>query len=151
MTKPQDKACAESADDVGAKDVAKTAAKVAASAALATSLVGALSEPPDTNLIKLPEPVPIVQQYYTVDDDDDVDDERKKDTKTDRWRRILQLIRYLLIALLFVGTLLFGVLKGCAGIVAAPLLAQDDQQEQQQEQEQEDQPAQAPAAAPAAA
>lgn len=149
MTAPHDEARIEGADAPEAKDAAKTAAKVVASAALATSLVGALSEPPDTTLMQLPEPVPIVQQYYIADDDDDVDDERKKDTKTDRWRRILQLIRYLLIALLFVGTLLFGVLKGCAGIVAAPFLAQDDQQQEQQQQEEGEQ-AELPAVAAAA-
>ena len=116
-------------DDIGRKTV-----KVAASAVLATTLVGALSEPPDTNLIKLPEPVPIVQQYQAVDEDDDVDDDRKKDTRTDRLRRLLKLLKYLIIALLFVGTLLFGVLKGCAGVVGATLLPGDDEQQEQKQE-----------------
>ena len=120
-------------DDIGRKTV-----KVAASAVLATSLVGALSEPPDVDLIKLPEPVPIVQQYNAVDDDDDVDDDKKKDTHTSRWRRLLQLLKYLIIALIFVGTLLLGVLKGCAAVLSAPLLPGEDEQQEQQEQGQQE-------------
>ena len=129
------------------EDIGRKTAKVAASAVLATTLVGALSEPPDTNLIKLPEPVPIVQQYNVVDDDDDVDDDKKKDTHTSRWRRLLQLLKYLIIALIFVGTLLLGVLKGCAAVLSAPLLPGEDERQEQQDQGQQEQ---APAGASAA-
>lgn len=116
-------------DDIGRKTV-----KVAASAVLATTLVGALSEPPDTNLIKLPEPVPIVQQYQAIEEDDDVDDEQKKDTRADRLHRLLRLLKYLIIALLFVGILLFGVLKGCAGVIGLTLLPGEDERQEQEQQ-----------------
>ena len=121
------------------EDIGRKTAKVAASAVLASTLVGALSEPPDTNLIKLPEPVPIVQQYNVVDDDDDVDDDKKKDTRTSRWSRLLQLLKYLIIALIFVATLLLGVLKGCAAVLSAPLLPGEDEQQGQQDQSEREQ------------
>ena len=117
--------------DRSASETAKTAAKVAASAVLATSLVGALSEPPDVELITLPEPVPIVQQYQAIDDDDYDDDERREDVKQSRWRRILRALKYLLVALALLASLLLGILKGCAGVSAGLLLPGDEEQQEQ--------------------
>ena len=112
------------------EDIGRTTVKAAASAVLATTLVGALSEPPHTEMMSLPEPTPIVQMYQAADDvvpdeDDDTDDENK------RWRRLLRALRYLLVVLALVGTVALGVLKGCAGIAGATLLPADDEREEQ--------------------
>ena len=108
---------------------AKKVAAVAASAALAASLVGALSEPPNTDLITLPEPVPIVRQYQAVDDDAD-DEDRRIEEQPSRWRRLLKILKYLLVVLALLGALILGVLKGCAGTAGFLLPAEDERQEQ---------------------
>lgn len=116
------------------EEIGKTTVKVAASAVVATSLVGALSEPPNTDLMSLPEPTPIVQVYQAFDDDP-VTDEDEDDESQSRWRRILKALRYLLIALALVGSILLGVLKGCAGLLAAPLLPHEEEKQEQTTQQ----------------
>lgn len=103
--------------------------KATVSAVLATSLAGALSAPPRADLITLPEPTPIVQEYR-VEEELPPHEEQQDDARTIRWRRMLQILKRLLVVLMLVATLLFGVLKGCAGLAMAPLLPQEDQQEQ---------------------
>ena len=104
-------------------------AVAAVSAVLATSLVGALNEPPNTDLITLPEPVPIVRQYQAIDDDAD-DEDRRTEEQPSRWRRILKMLKYLIVALALLAALVFGVLKGCAGTAGLLLPGEDEQQEQ---------------------
>ena len=50
------------------EDIGRKTVKVAASTVLATTLVGALSEPPNTDLMSLPEPTPIVYTISMVGD-----------------------------------------------------------------------------------
>lgn len=122
----------------GGAHVADVAGRVALSAVLATSLATALSEPPNTDLMALPEPTPIVQVYDPYVDDglplEDEDDEGEES----RWKRLLKILRYLAVALLIGGAVAFGALKGCAGCTATALLPDDPPQEEQaQESEQE--------------
>ena len=109
----------------------RTTVKVAASAVLATTLVGALSEPPHAEMMSLPEPTPIVQVYQAVDDDplDDEDDEQDETQR--RWRRLLKMLKYLLAALALAGTIALGMLKGCAGIAGSLVFPKDDEQQEQ--------------------
>ena len=116
-------------DDIGRKTV-----KVAASAVLATTLVGALSEPPNTDLMSLPEPTPIVQMYQAVDDDPIPDEDDDEDEKAKRWARILKILKMLFVVLALAGTIAFGALKGCAGIVGTLALPDGDERQEQQEQ-----------------
>ena len=113
-------------EEIGTKTV-----KVAASAVVATTLVGALAEPPNTDLMSLPEPTPIVQMYQAIDDDPLPDEDDERDESQSRWKRILKALRYLLVALALVAGILFGALKGCAGLLAAPLLPHDEEQQEQ--------------------
>lgn len=113
-------------EEIGTKTV-----KVAASAVVATTLVGALAEPPNTDLMSLPEPTPIVQMYQAIDDDPLPDEDDEQDESQSRWKRILKALRYLLVALALVAGILFGALKGCAGLLAAPLLLHDEEQQEQ--------------------
>ncbi|MBP3894525.1 MAG: hypothetical protein J6D34_10870 [Atopobiaceae bacterium] len=108
----------------------ETAVKVAASAVLATTLVGALNEPPRTDLMTLPEPVPIIQVYEPVEDDGIADEDDQDDASKERWRRILRLLKYFLVALALVASILFGALSGCAGAVAGTLFPSNDHQQQ---------------------
>ena len=103
------------------------AAAALASGVVAASLVGALSEPPRADLITLPEPTPIVQTYQVEEDAVPAED-KLDDVRTERWRRILRALRYLLLALALVATVLFGVLRGCAGAVGGVLPSDEDQQ-----------------------
>ena len=114
-------------DDIGRKVV-----KVAASAAVATTLVGALSEPPHTEMMTLPEPTPIVQMYQALDDDPIPDEDDETDEHESRLRRILRLLKYLMVALALVGSIALGVLKGCAGIAGGLLLPPGDEERQEQ-------------------
>jgi len=118
------------------KHFANTAGQVAASAVLATSLVAVLSEPPRPELVSLPEPVPIVQMYSPYVDEVEPAETDDDDDTSNRWRRILKLLKYLAIALLLAGALLFGALKGCTACSAGLLLPPADEQEEEQEQNQ---------------
>ena len=113
------------------EEIGKKTVKVAASAVVATTLVGALAEPPNTDLMSLPEPTPIVQMYQAIDDDPLPDEDDERDESQSRWKRILKALRYLLVALALVAGILFGALKGCAGLLAAPLLPHDEEQQEQ--------------------
>ena len=115
------------------EEMGRTTIKVAATAVIASSLVGALSEPPRADLMSLPEPTPLVQVYQELDDDplDDEDDEQ--DETESRWRRVLRMLKYLLVAAALIGSIAFGVLKGCARIAGGLLLPPTDE-EQEQEQ-----------------
>ena len=110
----------------------QTTVKLAASAVVASSLVSALAEPPHAELITLPEPTPIVRVYQDYDDDVIPDEDDETDESTSRWRRLLKALKYLLIALALVGSILLGALKGCAGISTGLLLPHDDEQQQEQ-------------------
>lgn len=113
------------------EEIGKTTVKVAASTVVATTLVGALAEPPNTDLMTLPEPTPIVQMYQAIDDDPLPDEDDEVDESKSRWRRVLKALKYLLVALALVAGILFGVLKGCAGLLAAPLVPHDEEQQEQ--------------------
>ena len=133
-----------------AEHAAKAAGKVAAAAVLATSLTAVLSEPPRTELITLPEPTPIVQIYNPYVDDVEPEETEEDDAESNRWRRILKLLRMLAVALLIAASLAFGLLKGCASCSAGFLLPPDDppQEEQADEQARSSEPdAELPAAA----
>lgn len=114
------------------EDMGRVAVKVAASTVVATSLASALAEPPHAEAMTLPEPVPIVRQYQAFDDDLIPDEEDEQDEGTSRWRRALKMLKYLLVALATAAAVVFGALKGCAGIAGGVLAppSDDDQQEQ---------------------
>ncbi len=109
----------------------KTVVKVAASTVVATTLASTLAQPPRAELITLPEPTPIVQMYQAFDEDPDQDEDDEQDESVSRWRRLLRALKYLLVALALVASVLFGVLKGCAGIAGGLLLPHDDEQQEQ--------------------
>ena len=111
----------------------KTAVKVAASTVVATTLVSALAEPPHAEMMSLPEPTPIVQIYQAVDDEPVPDEDDETEDKTSRWRRLLRVLKLLLVALTLVGAVVFGVLKGCAGIVGVTLLPSSDERQEQEQ------------------
>lgn len=111
--------------------IGRATVKVATSAVLATTLASALSEPPHAEMMTLPEPVPIVQMYQATDDDPLVDEDDDQEKQASRWRRLLKALKYLLVALLFVGSLALGILKGCAGVVGTLLLPDDDEHQEQ--------------------
>lgn len=111
--------------------IGRATVKVATSAVLATTLASALAEPPHAEMITLPEPVPIVQMYQDPEEDPLVDEDDEQDKRVSRWRRLLKVLKYLLVALMFVGTLALGILKGCAGVVGTMLLPDDDEQQEQ--------------------
>lgn len=110
----------------------RTAIKVAASAVVATSLASALAEPPHIELMSLPAPTPIVRVYEPYDDDLVPDEDEQDDESSSRWRRLLKLLKYLVVALALAASITLGMLKGCAGIAGGLLLppAEEEQQEQ---------------------
>ncbi len=115
------------------EEVGRTVVKVAASTVVASSLAGALAEPPHVEMMKLPEPVPIVQMYQAYDDEALADEDDETDESESRLKRIMRMLRYLLVALALVGAILFGLLKGCAGIAAIPLVPAGEEREEQAE------------------
>ena len=112
-------------------EVGRKAVKVAASTVIATTLVGALAEPPHAEMMTLPEPTPIVQVYQAYDDDVTPDDDETEDEQKSRWKTILRMLRYLLIAAALIAGIVLGTLKGCAGIAGGLLLPPEDEQEEQ--------------------
>ena len=67
----------------------KTAATAAMSTLLAVSLAGALSEPPNTDQMILPEPTPIVRIYQEDEPEEPVPEpEEEVDERAERWRRL---------------------------------------------------------------
>ena len=132
MTEDLDR-CEERSDSSDAVELAKTAGKAAAAAVIATSLVGALSEPPRADLMSLPDPTPIVQQYV-VEEDVIPDEDHEDDTRETFLQRLLRLLKYLLVALALLATIALGVLKGCAGVAGSALLPPADEEQEQQDQ-----------------
>lgn len=117
------------------KGVGKAAATAAMSTLLAASLVGALSEPPNTDQMILPEPTPIVLVLQDEEPEEPVPEpDTDADEQNARWKRLLKLLRWLLIAALLVAMLVFGALKGCASCSAGLLLPEGDEQQQEQVQ-----------------
>lgn len=101
--------------------------KAAGAATVAVALATTLTTVPiDEDMVKLPEPTPIVQVYTppmpdqppAVPDDDDAD-------KASLKQKILKMLKYALIALAVIGSCLFGALQGgctaCSGMLGAPL------------------------------
>lgn len=106
--------------------------KVASTAALAAVLATTLATSPvhiDHSAL-VPEPVPIVK-VINLDPPDEPpahDDEQQKAKKID-WLKIL---KFLLVALLLVASLVFGAVKGCAGCAGSlvlPPVADDSSQD----------------------
>lgn len=112
------------------EEIGRTTVKVAASTVVATTLVGALSEPPHADMITLPEPVPIIQLYQIEDDVVPDEDEETTDQES-RLKRLLRMLRYLAISLALAAAIIFGALKGCAGIAGGLLLPPNDEQQEQ--------------------
>lgn len=114
-------------------DFGEKVGRVAMSAVLATSLTAALSTPPNTDLCTLPEPTPIVQQYDPPVEEEALPAEDERVTFEESfWRKLLRVLKYLLVALLVVGSIALGVVKGCtrcAGPLATPV--EDSQQDDQ--------------------
>ncbi len=100
----------------GVKGVASAAGKTAVAAALVGAVTtGAAAVVPDES--HLPTPVPIVQ---VIDQDADAADtvvDDQEDKKDAAWKRILQVLKYALLALFFAAMFVFGVLQGCASCV----------------------------------
>ena len=114
-------------DDVGRKVI-----KVAASTVLASTLASALAEPPHVEMMSLSDPAPIVRVYQAIDHAPLVDeDEDEQDDETSRWRRLLKALKYLMVALALLASIALGLLKGCAGLIAAPLLPHEDERQEQ--------------------
>ena len=121
----------EAIEAVDLGSVGRTAEKVALAAVVATSLSAALSEPPRADLMTLPEPTPIVR---LVDPELEASldaQEDQVDESASRRKRLLRLLRMLAVAVLLAASVLFGALKGCAGLLAAPLLPHDEEQQEQ--------------------
>ena len=114
-------------------DAARKAGHAAMSVVLATSLASALSTPPNTDLVTLPEPTPIVQQYEPpVEEEVLPEEDEEAPSKEPFWKKLLRVLKYLLIAVLIVGTIVLGAVKGCTsctGSLVAPTeeSQQDDQ------------------------
>ena len=116
--------------DVDLAKVGKVAEGVVVSAVLATSLASALSEPPRSDLMSLPDPTPIVRTLESFEDeeppvpDDDDDDEASR-----RRERLLRLLRLLALAIFLALSLAFGALKGCASCAATFVAPVPEEQE----------------------
>ena len=131
-----------------AKELGKTAGKVALSAALATTLSAALAEPPNTDLMSLPEATPIVLVLEEEAEPEPPHEEAEADEDDLRRQRFRKMLKYLIIGLFLLTALLFGALKGCSACTATALLPHDDPEQEQQAEEQQDDAGTASAAAP---
>ena len=131
-----------------AKELGKTAGKVALSAALATTLSAALAEPPNTDLMSLPEATPIVLVLEEEAEPEPPHEEAEADEDDLRRQRFRKMLKYLIIGLFLLAALLFGALKGCSACTATALLPHDNPEQEQQAEEQQDDAGTASAAAP---
>ena len=131
-----------------AKELGKTAGKVALSAALATTLSAALAEPPNTDLMSLPDATPIVLVLEEEAEPEPPHEEAEVDEDDLRRQRFRKMLKYLIIGLFLLAALLFGALKGCSACTATALLPHDDPEQEQQAEEQQDDAGTASAAAP---
>ena len=109
------------------------AGKVAVAMALASTLAGATIT---ADQVHLPAPVPIVQTIDLgagsggVDAPDTVADEQKS-AQSSIWEKIVNILKYALIVLLFVAAVFLGVTKGCSACVgpaAVPPAGNDQSQ-----------------------
>ncbi|MBQ9069498.1 MAG: hypothetical protein IJ131_10685 [Eggerthellaceae bacterium] len=105
-----------------ARDAAEVVGKTAVAAALAGAVAaGAAAVTPDQ--IHLNDPAPIVQMVdQGVDQVDTTVDDQTAEKKS-AWKRLLQILKYALLALVAVAAIVFGVLQAaasCAGPLAAP-------------------------------
>ena len=116
-----------------AKELGKTAGKVALSAALATTLSAALAEPPNTDLMSLPEATPIVLVLEEEAEPEPPHEEAEVDEDDLRRQRFRKMLKYLIIGLFLLAALLFGALKGCSACTATALLPHDDPEQEQQD------------------
>ena len=121
-----------------AKELGNATGKVALSAVLATSLSAALQQPPNTDLMELPEATPIVRVLEEEKEavppvEDVVDDDL--DARRQRFRKLL---KYLIVALFLLAALLLGALKGCTACTATALLPHGDEPAGQQESEEDE-------------
>lgn len=107
------------ADDDEFSEFKYMAGKVAVAMALASTLAGATIT---ADQVHLPEPVPIVQTIDLgagsggVDAPDTAADEQKSE-KSSIWEKIINILKYALIVLLFVAAVFLGVTKGCSACV----------------------------------
>ena len=131
-----------------AKELGKTAGKVALSAALATTLSAALAEPPNTDLMSLPDATPIVLVLEEEAEPEPPHEEAEVDEDDLRRQRFRKMLKYLIIGLFLLAALLFGALKGCSACTATALLPHDDPEQEQQAEEQQDDADGASATAP---
>ena len=131
-----------------AKELGKTAGKVALSAALATTLSAALAEPPNTDLMSLPEATPIVLVLEEEAEPEPPHEEAEVDEDDLRRQRFRKMLKYLIIGLFLLAALLFGALKGCSACTATALLPHDDPAQGQPAEEQQDDADGASATAP---
>ena len=131
ISRDQDSELVPEESDDSLDNLKKAAGKAALATVLAGSITtGAAAITPDK--VVLPEATPIVQVYDDgsgVDLPDSVSDDEQK-SKSSILKKILQILKYALIALFFLAALIFGLLQGCAacaGNLGAPV--DNDQQE----------------------
>lgn len=109
-----------------ATDIGKVAAHAALSTAMAASMSAALSEPPDASVMDLPEPVPIVRTLEEMDPEPEVQAplvEDQEEIAARRREQLLKFLRYALIVVALLATVVFGAMKGCASCTAKTLMA----------------------------
>lgn len=100
----------------------ENAGKVAIAAMLATSLT---ATPPNQADFPLPDMPPIVQvmDLGAGDQPPAVVDDQPSSDKSALWKKILSILKYVLLALLLVGALVFAGINGCASCVSGPVAA----------------------------
>lgn len=102
--------------------IRENAGKVAIAAMLATSLTAV---PPSQTDFPLPEMPPIVQvmDLGAGDQPPAVVDDQQDDVKASVWKKVLEILKYVLLALLLVGVLVFAGINGCASCSSGPVAA----------------------------
>ncbi|MGI6220824.1 MAG: hypothetical protein ACOYIP_02950 [Coriobacteriales bacterium] len=111
----------------------KKAAGAAGAAAVLVATLGSASI--DTDQVRLPDPVPIVQTLDlgsgapVADAADAVDASDEK--RSSAWEWFLKILKYLIVIIAAIVALVFGLIKGCASC-AAPVPGPDDDQKQEQ-------------------
>ena len=112
------------------------------------NLSAALAEPPNTDLMALPEATPIVLVLEEEAEPEPPHEEAEADEDDLRRQRFRKMLKYLIIGLFLLAALLFGALKGCSACTATALLPHDDPEQEQQAEEQQDDAGTSSAAAP---
>ncbi len=100
----------------------ENAGKVAIAAMLATSLTAV---PPSQTDFPLPDMPPIVQvmDLGAGDQPPVAVDDQPDDGKSSIWKKVLEILKYVLLALLLVGVLVFAGINGCASCASGPVAA----------------------------